>query len=312
MSKTTTGVILALLFIAFEAVQTVYFGGLFQRMSTFLFGTLVFGTIIILFVGWTAFNKPEAIRAALANPGPLLGVNLCAVMTFTCFLMSVQLIEPAITYTVSAGTLPIVTWALHRLGIRGGENMRNRFETAGTLLLAASIVFLSIATIAGASGFVRGDAWSAALGILLAMLDGAFFTLIVVYSQRLGTVGVGPTAIMGLRLPLYVLFAGTLTTLGVDARDPLPLTEIVFVVIIGVLLTAPPLWFMQKAVERVSTLTISSIAALGPFAIFALQLVEGRVDYATATLIGISIYAVAALLAVYGALRAVMSDPPSS
>jgi hypothetical protein len=68
---------------------------------------------------------------------------------------------------------------------------------------------------------------------------------------------------------------------------------------------------MQKAVERVSTLTISSIAALGPFAIFALQLVEGRVDYATATLVGISIYAVAALLAVYGALRAVMSDPPA-
>ena len=309
MNKSTIGVILALLFVTFEAVQTVYFGGLFQRMSTFVFGALVFGLIFVLFVGWTAWRTPHVIRIALANPLPLLGVNLCAVMTFSCFLMSVQLIEPAITYTVSAGTMPIATWALHRLGIRGGENMRNRFETAGTLLLLVSIVFLSVATIAGASGFVRGDIWTATAGIVLAMLDGTFFTLIIVFSQRLGAIGIGPTAIMGLRLPLYVLFAGSLATMGVDAKDPLTAAEIAFFVTIGFLLTTPPLWLMQKAVELISTLTISSLTALGPFFIFAMQLFEGRVDYATATLIGISIYAVASLLAAYGAVQASVGKP---
>lgn len=97
MNRAILGVILTLLFIFLESIQTVYLGGLFQHMSAFLLGTLVFGATVVIGVGWTAANNPAAIRAAIASPWNLLAINLCAVVTFGCFLMSVQLIEPAIT-----------------------------------------------------------------------------------------------------------------------------------------------------------------------------------------------------------------------
>ena len=54
----------------------------------------------------------------------------------------------------------------------------------------------------------------------------------------------------------------------------------------------------------ISTLTVSALTALDPFVIFALQALEGRVDYSTATLLGLSIYLVGALLSAGGAVRA--------
>lgn len=292
------------MFVVSEAVQTVYLGGLFQYMSTFLFGALVFGSTVVLAVGWTAINNPGALRAALVNPAALLMVNLCAVVTFGCFLMSVQLIEPVITYTVSAGTMPIATVILNRAGLGGGEPLRNRFEFAGIALLAISIAFLAGATLLGGIGFVRGGAGIAAIGIALAIFDGVFFTLILILSQRLDTAGVGPVAVLGLRLPLYVLAAALLAAVGVDAREPMPATDIFLYVGIGLLLIAPPLYFLQHAVSMISTYTISALTALGPLFIFALQIVEGRVDYAVPTLIGISIYVCAAMLSATGAVRA--------
>ena len=292
------------MFVTSEAVQTVYLGGLFQHMSTFLFGALVFGATVVFAVGWTAITSPAALRAALANPAPLLMVNLCAVVTFGCFLMSVQLIEPVITYTVSAGTMPIATVFLYRAGFRGGEPLRNRFEFAGIALLSISIVFLAAATVLGSTGFVRGDAGIAAIGIALAVIDGVFFTLILILSQRLDTAGVGPIAVLGLRLPLYVLAAASLAAFGVDARAPMPVADIALYAGTGLLLIAPPLYFLQQAVSMISTLTISALTALGPLFIFVLQILEGRVDYAVPTLIGISIYVCAAMLSATGAVRA--------
>ena len=53
----------------------------------------------------------------------------------------------------------------------------------------------------------------------------------------------------------------------------------------------------------ISTLTVSALTALGPFVIFALQMIEGRVDYSTATLIGLAVYCAGSLLSATGAVR---------
>ena len=94
-----------------------------------------------------------------------------------------------------------------------------------------------------------------------------------------------------------------LTIAGVDAREPVALPDVAFFVLLGLLLTVPPLYALQKAVSLVSTLTISSLTALGPFVIFALQIMEGRVDYSQATLVGLAIYSIASLLSAVGAVR---------
>lgn len=310
MNRAVLGVILALVFVILESTQFVFFGGLFQRMSSFQFGFLVFGIVIIGFAGWTALRTPEQIKSAVAQPGALIGVNLMAALAFGAYLMSVQLVEPAITYTISSGAMPITTWILHKLGVSEGEDMRNWMESLGMILLAAGITYLAVITISGQSGFVRGDDSVAIAGVLLAIADGVFFTLVLVFSRRLNNVGVGAGAVLGLRLPLYVAVAGICVLYDVDYKEPLSASEIALFVFIGLLLTVPPLYTLQKAISLISTLTISALTALGPFFIFGLQLIEGRVNYSTATLIGLSIYFAGALFAAFGAVRATTVPQP--
>ena len=309
MSKAMLGVLLALLFVFLESVQFVFFGGLFQRMSSFQFGFLVFGITVIAFVGFIGFNDPQQIRNALSKPRTLIIINVMAVLAFAAYLTSVQLVEPAITYTVASGVMPITTLILFKLGFSEGENMRNWMERLGILAVFTGILFLGYITIAGYSGFVRGDQEIAIAGILLAIADGFFFTLVLVYSQRLSKAGVGAGAVLGLRLPLYVAIAGVCVLYDVDYKEPLTASEIAIFVMIGLLLLIPPLYALQKAISMISTLTISALTALGPFFIFALQLIEGRVDYSLATLIGLGIYFIGALLAAIGAVKAATSEP---
>ncbi|MEM7207463.1 MAG: hypothetical protein AAF434_06550 [Pseudomonadota bacterium] len=308
MNGAALGILFAFSFVLLESVQFVYFGGLFQHVDSFLIGFLVFGTTVVVFVSWTAIFKPEQLKIALSMRGQLLAVNLGAVVTFTAYLLSVQLLEPAITYTISGGTMPIAAYVFYKIGMREGEPMRNRFEAAGNFLIFVAIIFLAFITVGGMSGFVRGDTGVAILGVLLAIIDGVFFTLILVYSQRLSKAGVGPTAVLGIRLPLYVLVTGVAATAGFNSVGPVSTSDLVLYTVIGLLLSVPPLYLLQKAVATVSTLTLSAITAIGPLVIFLLQIVEGRVDYKTVTLIGLSFYTAGAIFSAYGAVRASTSQ----
>ena len=304
MNKVQLGIALTLLVVLVEAVQFVYLGGLFQRMSSFQFGFLVFSLTSVLAISYLAIFDRNQISNALADPGALLAINLAAVVTFLAFLLSVQLIEPVITYTISAGVMPITTYCLYRLGWQEGDPFRNYGELAGTILILASIVFLAVITFFGLSGFVRGDEMAGLAGIVLAVFDGVFFTFILVYSKRMNDNGAGPNAVLGFRILLYILVAGGLTYAGFDAREPLGTQEIAFYVGAGFLLIVPPLYVLQKAISLVSTLTISALTTLGPIFIFALQLVEGRVEFSFYTLVGLGIYFAGALLAALSPARA--------
>lgn len=303
MNKSTLGIILTLLFVLLESTQFVYFGGLFQKMSSFQFGFLVFGITVLIFVGWTFLFNRNQFDSALAQPRQLLAVNIGAVVTFTAYLTSVQLLEPAIAYTISAGTMPVTAYVLHRLGIREGEAMRNRSEAIGNITIFISILFLAVVTVSGLTGFVRGDWLTGLTGVLLAVIDGVFFTLILVYSQRLSQSGVGPAAVLGMRLPLYVLVTGGIAYMETGQNYNLEASEVMTYVVIGFILTIPPLYLLQKAVSMISTLTLSALTALGPFVIFGLQIIEGRIAYKEATIIGLSIYFIGALLSAIGAVR---------
>lgn len=309
MNRALIGVLWAVAFVALESIQFVYFGGLFQRMSSFLFGFLVFGAIVVLFVGWAAFKKPGQLRIAFANPRTLIAVNLLATLAVASYLTAVQLIEPAVAYTIGAGAMPVTAYLAYRFGMPEGEAMRNRTEALGTLLLFGAIVYLAAVTVAGHSGFVRGGALVAAAAVFLAFADGALFTWMLVYCKRLDNVGVGPGTVFGLRFPLYVLAAGAMAALGVEQKPPLPASEVAIFVLLGLALTVPPLMALQKAVSLVSTMTIGALTALGPFVIFGLQMIEGRVDYAPATLVGLVVYFAGALLSAMGAVSATVAKP---
>ncbi len=304
MNPAALGLIFTLLFVFLEAVQFVYFGNIFQKVDSFLIGFFVFGLTVTFSIAWTAVYRPKQLKTALALPKQLFLINLGAVVTFTAYLLSVQLIEPAIVYTISAGTMPITALILSKLGVREGGGMRNIAESSGSILIFFSIVFLAAITLFGYSGFVRGDTVTAWIGIFLAIVDGVFFTLILVYSQRLNQAGVGPEAVLGLRLPLYLLVTGLVVFTRTETNETISAMEISIYVTIGFLLTIPPLYLLQKAVPLLPTLTISALTALGPMAIFALQNIEGRVAYSAMTITGLTIYVAGAMLLAVGAVTA--------
>ena len=107
-------------------------------------------------------------------------------------------------------------------------------------------------------------------GVLLAVTDGVLFTWVLIFCQRLDRSGVGAGAVFGLRFPLYVIFADSYAAWGFDDKAPIPYSDVAVMVLIGLVLTIPPLYALQKAVSSVSTLTLSALTALGPFVIFAL------------------------------------------
>ena len=304
MKTAALGILFTILFVILEAAQFVYFGGLFQGFNHFYFGFLVFGVISLGCIAWVAVTDLVQLKNLLAAPGALLGINVAAVITFTAYLTSVKLVEPAITYTVSSGTMPITAYVLYRLGFAEGEGMRNGFERWGNGVILVSIIFLILITVLGLSGFVRGGVLQGFLGVFLAVVDGIFFTLIMVYSKRLYGIGAGTIAVLGIRLPLYVLVSGMAAAATWGSGTDFSLNQTAVYVLIGLVLTLPPLYLVQKAVTMISTLTLSSFTALGPLFVFVMQLVEGRVHYRHVTLAGLLIYIFGALIAAYGAMLA--------
>ena len=64
MNPGVIGVIWCLAFVTLEAVQYVFFGGVFQRISSFLFGFLTFGTTPLAIIFRLAVRAPEQLRNA--------------------------------------------------------------------------------------------------------------------------------------------------------------------------------------------------------------------------------------------------------
>lgn len=315
MNRAAVGVIWGVAFVVLESIQFVFFGNVFQRVSSALFGCLVFGITTIAIVGWAVQARPAELGRTFAHPRQLLAINLVTTASWISFLIAVQLIEPAVAYTIGAGAMPITAWLAHRAGVPEGDAMRNRTEALGNLLILAAIVYLATITIAGQSGFVRGGTLSAVLGVALAFGEGALFTWQLIVSQRIDRTGVGPAVAFGLRFPLYVLAAGALAGVGFDQKMALPPVEVAAIVAIGLLLIVPPLYALQRAVALISTLSISVLVALGPFVIFGRQMIEGRVTYSAETLDGLTVFFVGAMVAALGALRATVGrteQPPTS
>lgn len=289
-------------FLVLDAIQAVYLGGLFQRMDSFLIGALVFGlstAYCLIVAGLTGGD----LQRALARPVDLAGLNVFAAGAWIAYLLAIQRIEPAVAFTLFCGIIPLVAIGAGRLGVQVAPDRRHPTEAAGYAVLGLGLLMLAGATLTGLSGFVRGGTGAALAGIVLALVAGAFITAMLTYGRRLDRAGVGPLAQSGLRFPLYLLLALAGYGLGLDAKGPVAADDLALAVAIGLVVLAFPIYAVQKAVSLTSTLTIGAFAAIGPLLVFLLQLVEGRVDYAPATLAGLLVYFGGALLAAFGRVR---------
>lgn len=303
MNNATLGLIWAFSFVILEAAQAVFFGGVFQEYDSFLIGGAVFGFTAAGTLIWAKVRTPEQLKTAWANGASLFGLNLSTALVWIAYFFALQIIEPAVVFTVFSGLIPIAILIASACGLPEASPLRSRVEGAGLIAVVIGVGYLAAITLLGQSGFVRGG-WTAALaGLLLTCVSAASLAAMLIYSQRLNHLGIAPAAQYGLRFPLYVMVALSAAWLGLDGKGPVDPGGLLAVVVIGFAIMAFPVFAMQKAISLMSTLALATITALGPLFVFLFQIVEGRVAYAPATMTGLMIYFAGAVLAATGGAR---------
>ncbi len=304
MSNIQLGLICCLSFVTLEAFQAVYLGTVFQDVDSFLVGTWVFGISVVGCTLATAILRPAELAASGQAWRILVAVNLFAALTWTTYFIAVQLIEPAVVFTIFSGMVPLGTVIAAWLGLPEAWTPNRRVVHAGNALILMSIVVLAAITVFGFSGFVRGDWLAALVGVSLSALSGGFTAFGILYSVRLNARGVGPLAQFGLRFVLYTLLALLAFLIGLDDKGiATPAGDLTWIILIGLVVIAFPLYLVQKAVPLIQASMIAAMTALGPAMVFLMQLFDGRIDYSMATLTGLTIYIVGALMTVYGVSR---------
>ncbi|WFE90661.1 hypothetical protein K1718_04750 [Roseibium porphyridii] len=303
MSPTQVGIVFCLAFVTLEAFQAVYLGTVFQNVSSFLVGAWVFGISVCGCTLATLLVRPNEIVASVRAWKTVVALNLFAALTWTSYFAAVQLIEPAVVFTIFSGMVPLGTIMGARLGLPEAASPSTRASQVGHLTILISLLVLAAITILGYSGFVRGGMIDALVGLGLSAFSGGCTAFVILYSVRLNTRGVGPLAQFGLRFVLYALVAFTAFKFGIDDKaQETPAGELTLIVLVGLAVIAFPLYLVQKAVPLVSASVIAAITALGPAMVFVLQLFDGRTHYSMLTLTGLSIYMTGALLAVFGTI----------
>ncbi|WP_112323910.1 hypothetical protein [Oceanibium sediminis] len=306
----TQGLIWCLVFVFLDSVQAVYFGSILQGIDGFLLGGLVFGISSVFCLGWSVLRSPEPLRRVEQNLPSVIGLNVTAAGGWLFYLLAVQLIEPAVAFTIFAGSVPLVTIVAAWSGVPEGQVPRNAAEVLGNLGLALGLLVLAGITVLGLSGFVRGDALVGAQGVALALLGGIFITGMLLYGQRLDRVGVDPVTQFAVRFPLFLVLSGLGVLLGIDAKGPVAIGELARAVGIGLLVLAFPIYAVQKAISLTNALTIGALAGTAPLVVFVLQMIEGRVETSAFTTVGLVICFLGAVTGAFGAAAAKEGKPP--
>lgn len=304
MPRAQIGLICCLSFITLEAFQAVYLGSVFQEVDSFLVGAWVFGISVVGCTLATAIFRPAELAASGRAWRIVVILNLFAALTWTTYFIAVQLIEPAVVFTIFSGMVPLGIIIAGWLGLPEARSVKRRFDHIGNGLILLSILLLAAITVLGFSGFVRGGWFAAMAGVGLSALSGGCTAFVVLYSVRLNSRGVGPLAQFGLRFMLYTLLALIAFLIGVDDKGvPTSARDLAWIIVIGLVIIAFPLYLVQKAVPLIPASVIAAVTALGPAMVFLMQLLDGRVHYSAATLAGLTIYIAGALMAVYGATK---------
>ncbi|MFZ1813940.1 MAG: hypothetical protein WBO55_15490 [Rhizobiaceae bacterium] len=314
MSPAVQGLLWCLVFAVLDAAQAVVFGRWFQALDSFQTGFLVFAITSTATLAWVFWSNRDQMRQALASWKLLLALNFSFAIAWASFLMAIQILEPAIAFSLFTGLIPIVTIALAVFGGSDGQLPRNRFELVGNAALLAGLLLLCWTTLSGRAGFLRPDPGAAVLGLSFAILAGVAISYMLFFSKRLHHHGVGPTTQFAMRFGVYLILSLGGWIAGLDAKEaPAPLSLLILAVPVGILLMAFPVFAVQKAIALSPVLTIATFSAASPVFVFVFQLIEGRVDYAPWTLAGLVLSFAGAMIAVTGsslAERVLPGKPP--
>ena len=130
----------------------------------------------------------------------------------------------------------------------------------------------------------------------VAVIGGVIIAISHMIARRLGDLGIGSAALMGLRYPLTFAIA-VVAELALGQAGTRPEMEALPLLALAAFgLIVIPSFFLQLGIARTSPLTVNVMRALGPIFVFAAQQFDGRLRFSGATLACIIAFAFFAVL----------------
>jgi drug/metabolite transporter (DMT)-like permease len=273
----SAGFLASLAFMALASVRDVYFGGLFQSTDPLAIAVVAFALCALVFLPIALVRSPESFRLLTRRPGQLLAINVTTALAWIAFFHALRTSEPLLVQILFSGVGPLsVSW-LDRFGVLTRPEPLGRTERALHLGLLGSLVLAAAVVVGGRSGMGAQPTGTAWLGVGLAVGAGLSISLSTVLSRRLSDVGVRPTALVSVRFVGAVVLAAGLAYVSGAGLSLGGSTQEVAVAVAAVLaLIVAPIYVNQVGTALASPLTVRAVLALGPVAIFVLQLLEGR------------------------------------
>jgi len=290
------GPILVLIFTLSQSFRDVYFGSAFLRFDFFLIILLAFSWSTVIFATTTLIRAPSDFAKLRAQLEPTVAANVTTAVAWTSFFFALTHVDPAICNTIHSAMGPLT---LVILGARGVALAKpgtiGRVEYAGYAGIAVSVAALWWVVIGGYSGLALTNLATSAAGLVLLSVSGISITISLLYCKQLQDCGIGADAVTAARYLLLILFAGTMvlwrgSSHGVDTWRFTMLSATT------TLLIVLPLYAFQLGIGRTTPLTAQVIRALGPFFVFALEQLDGRLHYSLPTLACILVYSASVIV----------------
>ena len=158
-----------------------------------------------------------------------------------------------------------------------------------SLAALAAIVLLQL------SGLSDRSAPQNLLGIILALASGVFIALTTDVTKRLNSKCVSAEGVLAARFLGIVLVAAAVVGLGGGGNSVIEFEALWPVAVASLVFMVLPLYALQLAVARTSTISVWVVISLTPVCIFGAQFFDGRLTHSPFTLACIIAYSVLAL-----------------
>ena len=259
------GVILTFLYILIGSAQSVvlniWLHGeniYFVVGSCFLIVTIVFGVAGV-------FKQAKIYKIIAKKWRSVVFLNLFSVSNWLLYFFSVKYLEPSVAITLIQGIGPVSMSAYTLL--RGGHISR------ATKICHIGIFFMVIVMCVYVIIFRRDynsqDIESVLLGVFMSIICGISITATILLSKKFASDGVPPSILLSVRFPVLILICSVIAPL----QGELVITKeiVVNIVIISLFGVCGSTWCLQKGIELAPSLAVSTVLALSPLTVVALQ-----------------------------------------
>ncbi len=288
-----SGPLLVFLFSASQAIRDVFFPYLFEGHGFFDVVLIVFLSATVS--GWVVvfIFESDQVSRLCRYWKPLALISLATAVAWTCYFFALTHIEPAIANTLFSGAGPFVI-IMASFFSRSEKQIykQGRLEQFCYAGLFVTLLAIILVAVSGKSGLGMITPRGALLGALSAIASGSLMSLSLLISRRLNDAGVTANAVMAVRFSLGVLMAAAMITIQQQPSGINLDSATVIVTIAAICLIVLPGYALQSGVSKTAPLTVQVIVSLSPIMVFAAQLLDGRVHYASATLICLIFYAI--------------------